>query len=75
MLIYSLILFRCFCHRPCRFSGANASFACFAALTETDEYYIYDIFPVAIPYIKHANSLAIAVVATFRFMPLFSVIL
>ena len=48
---------------------------CEAALTESDEYHIYEIFPVAIPHIKHANSLAIAVVATFRLTPLLSVIL
>lgn len=46
-----------------------------AALTEAAEYHIYPIFPVAIPHIKHASSLAIAVVATFRLTPLFNVIL
>ena len=56
-------------------SGANAIFDCIAALIETDEYHIYEIFPVAIPHIKQANSLAIAVVATFLFTPLFNVIL
>ena len=37
--------------------------------------YIYPIFPVAIPHIKHANSRAIAVVALFLLTPLFKVIL
>ena len=31
---------------------------------------VYDIFPVAIPHMKHASSLAITVVATFRLIPL-----
>ncbi len=48
---------------------------CAEALTELDECYIYPIFPVAIPHIKHANSRAIAVVALFLLTPLFKVIL
>ncbi|MBR3919787.1 MAG: hypothetical protein IKJ59_13825 [Clostridia bacterium] len=48
---------------------------CEAALIEISEYHICPMFPVAIPHMKQASPLAIAVAATFRLTPLFNVIL